>query len=71
MKDKNRFKPLPEFTKYMSIEIEDIPKEKVLIIAEDIGNILMKHKIKFNYGGIGEGSTDKICGISFANSDRR
>lgn len=56
---------LSKCTTKMSIDIEDIPKEKVFKIVEKIGSMLLKEGLKFTYGGIGEGITDKICGVNF------
>jgi len=56
---------IKDCTSKMSIDIDRIPKDKSILIANDIGKILLKHNLEFTYGGIGEGFTDKICGIQF------
>ena len=38
---------------------------KIYIKIYNIAQILLKHNLEFTYGGIGEGFTDKICGIQF------
>ncbi|MBZ9635614.1 hypothetical protein [Clostridium sp. FP1] len=55
-----------KWTSKMSIEVTNIPKEKVTSIANEVGEILKREGIKFDYGGIGAGLTgDRICGIDF------
>lgn len=49
----------------MSMDIDGIQKEKCMEIAEVIGNVLRAFKLDFTYGGIGEGVSNRICGIQF------
>lgn len=70
MKNKEVNDLIKDCTSKMSIDIDGIPKDKVILIANDIGKILLKHKLEFTYGGIGEGFTDKICGIQFEVKDK-
>lgn len=65
MKNKEVNDLIKDCTSKMSIDIDGLPKDKAILIANDIGKILLKHRLKFTYGGIGEGFTDKICGIQF------
>lgn len=64
-KPKKNLKPEADWTNKMSIVIDDIPKEKEIKIANAIGNLLQKNGLEFDYGGIAEGSSDRICGIQF------
>lgn len=65
MGDKEKKDLIKDCTSKMSIDIDGIPKNKSIEIANDIGRILLKHRLKFTYGGIGEGFSDNICGIQF------
>lgn len=62
---KKNTKPGDDWTNRMSIEIDNIPKEKEIKIANAIGNLLLKNGLKFDYGGIADGATDRTCGILF------
>jgi len=56
---------IKDCTSKMSIDIDNIPKNKSIQIANEIGRILLEKGLTFTYGGIEEGFTDKICGIQF------
>lgn len=70
MKSKEVKDLIKDCTSKTSIDIDGIPKDKLILIANDIGKILLEHNFKFTYGGIGEGYTDKICGIQFEVKDK-
>lgn len=65
MDNKEKRELMKECTSEMSIEIDNIPKEKCMEISELIGNILMAFELEFIYGGIVEGISNKICGVQF------
>lgn len=69
MKEKEKNDLIKDCTSKMSIDIDGIPKEKCMEIAEIIGNVLRAFRLEFTYGGIGEGLTNKICGIQFDVKD--
>lgn len=56
---------LQEYTDVTDVEVTGLPKDNMLIIATLIGEALTRLGLEFEYGGIGEGFTDKIRGISF------
>ncbi|WP_394897615.1 hypothetical protein [Clostridium butyricum] len=56
---------IKDCTSTMSIDIDNIPKDLCIEVAELIGSALKAFGLKFEYGGIGEGFSDKICGIQF------
>lgn len=65
MINKEKSNLIKDCTSEMSIDIDGIPKNKSMQIASEIGRVLLKNGLEFTYGGIGEGFTDKICGIQF------
>lgn len=54
-----------ELTSKTSIEIENIPKDKLIRLGEIIGNILVEIGIKFDFGSCADGFSNKICGLVF------
>lgn len=69
MKEQEKKDLIKECTSRMSIDIDGIPKEKCIELANTIGTALNVLKLEFTYGGIGEGLTNKICGIQFDVKD--
>ena len=65
MNSKEKQELIKECTSTMSIDIDNIPNDLCIEIAELIGNVLNGFGLKFEYGGIGEGLSEKICGIQF------
>lgn len=56
---------LKDCTDRTDVEVEGLPKDNMLIIATLIGEALTRLGLSFDYGGIADGFTDKIRGISF------
>lgn len=56
---------LENCTDEMSIEISNVPKEICINLTTLIGALLNEAGLKFDYGGIGKGFTNKICGVEF------
>lgn len=56
---------LKDCTDRTDVEVEGLPKDNMLIIATLIGEALTRLGLSFDYGGIVDGFTDKIRGISF------
>lgn len=56
---------LENWTNLTSINIDNVPKELVIEISKEIGQMILDKGLQFEYGGIGLGGTDKITGIVF------
>lgn len=69
MKSKDKKELMKECTSKMSIDIDNIPKNLCIEISELIGSALKSFGLEFEYGGIGEGFSDNICGIQFNVKD--
>lgn len=69
MKSKDKKELMKECRSKMSIDIDNIPKDICIEISEVIGTVLLRFGLKFEYGGIGEGFSDNICGIQFDIKD--
>lgn len=54
-----------ELTSFTSIEIENIPKDKLITLGEIIGNVLVEVGIKFDWGSCADGLSNKISGLVF------